>query len=121
MILIFWQERFIALEDIFPKFGEVIYEYDFGDSWEHIITFEKVVKSKAFQATYLEGYGERPPEDVGGVSGFEEYLRIMANEKHPEYNDIKTWSENQIERKLSPEKINQRLKHVIKGYSTFVI
>jgi hypothetical protein len=117
------QERFIALEDIFPKFGEVIYEYDFGDSWEHIITLEKVVKSKAFQVTYLEGNGERPPEDVGGAWGFEEYLSIMENEKHPSHNDTKAWAEKQKERQLSLEKINQRLKHVISGYSysTFVL
>jgi hypothetical protein len=111
------QERFIELEDIFPEFGEVIYEYDFGDSWEHIITLEQVVKSKKFQATYLEGNGERPPEDVGGAWGFEEYLRIMENEKDPRHNDMKAWAENQKERQLSPEKINQRLKHVISGHS----
>lgn len=117
------QERFVALEDIFPKNGEVMYEYDFGDAWEHTITLEKVVKSKTFQATYLEGNGERPPEDVGGAWGFEEYLRIMANEKHPRHQDMKAWAESQKERKLSPEKINQRLKRVISvsGYSTFVI
>jgi K+/H+ antiporter YhaU regulatory subunit KhtT len=117
------QERFIALEDIFPEFGELLYEYDFGDSWEHIITLEKVVNSKSFQATYLEGNGERPPEDVGGAWGFEEYLKIMENGKQPGHNDMKAWAENQKERKLSPERINQRLKQAISGnsYSTFVI
>ncbi|PAE31237.1 hypothetical protein CHI06_29050, partial [Bacillus sp. 7884-1] len=34
------QERFVALEEIFPTYGEVVYEYDFGDSWEHTITLE---------------------------------------------------------------------------------
>lgn len=117
------QERFVALEDIFPKNGEVMYEYDFGDAWEHTITLEKVEKSKTFQATYIEGKGERPPEDVGGEWGFEEYLRIMANEEHPRHQDMKTWAEEQKERKLNPEKINHRLKHVTSGYgySTIVL
>ena len=42
------QDRFCALEDIFPTYQQVGY-LDFGDSWEHVITFEKTVKAKGFQ------------------------------------------------------------------------
>lgn len=117
------QERFTALEDIFPEHGEVMYEYDFGDSWEHIIILEKVVKSQTFQAVYLEGNGERPPEDVGGLWGFKEYLKIMEDKKNPSHHDMTVWAESQKERKLSSERINRRLKHIINGYgfSRFVI
>lgn len=115
------QERFIALKDILPKFGEVTYEYDLGDSWQHIITLEKVIKSNMFKATYLEGKGERPPEDVGGSWGYQEYMRIMADDKDPEHEGMKVWAEAQRERMLSPEKINHRLKHSMTGYSYFVL
>lgn len=57
------QEQFVGLEEIFPTYDEVVYEYDFGDSWEHTITLEKVVKSNEFRATFVEGIGDRPPED----------------------------------------------------------
>ncbi|MDQ1002778.1 hypothetical protein QFZ28_003178 [Neobacillus niacini] len=110
------QERFVALEEIFPTYGEVLYEYDFGDSWEHTITMEKVVKSNELRAIFVEGIGERPPENVGGEGGYEEYLRIMADENDPEHEDMKTWAENQKERNISQAKINNRLKHIIKGY-----
>jgi len=110
------QERFIALKEIFPEYEEVTYRYDFGDSWEHIITFEKVIKANVFKATYLEGRGERPPEDVGGSLGYKEYMRIMADDTDPEYESMKAWSESQMERKLSPEKINDQLKRCINGY-----
>lgn len=110
------QERFVALEEIFPTYGEVAYEYDFGDSWEHTITLENVVKSNEYRATFVEGIGERPPEDVGGEGGYVEYLRIMADVNHPEHEDMKEWSDNQKERNISKEKINHRLKQVIKGY-----
>jgi hypothetical protein len=46
------------------------YEFDFGDSWEHTIRLERLIKANAFKATYLEGCGERPPEDVGGSWGY---------------------------------------------------
>lgn len=110
------QERFVSLEEIFPTYGEVVYEYDFGDSWEHTIKLENVLKSNEFRATFVDGKGDRPPEDVGGEGGYEEYLRIMANVNHPEHEDMKTWADNQKERNISKEKVNHRLNHVIKGY-----
>lgn len=110
------QERFVSLKDIFPECEEVIYRYDFGDSWEHTITLEKIIKTNVFKATYLEGRGERPPEDVGGSLGYIEYMRIMADDTDPEYESMKTWSESQRERKLSPEKINDQLRRCINGY-----
>jgi hypothetical protein len=110
------QERFVGLEEIFSTYGEVLYEYDFGDSWEHTITLENVVKSNEFCATFVEGIGERPPEDVGGEGGYVEYLRIMADVNDPEHEDMNIWAESQKERNISLEKINHRLKQVIKGY-----
>ncbi len=113
------QERFVALEDIFPDHEEVIYEYDFGDSWMHKITLEKVIKSNLFRASLLEGKGERPPEDVGGSWGYHEYKRVMANPDDPEYESMKMWSESQKERNFSCEQINDRLKRVISGYTYY--
>jgi hypothetical protein len=105
------EERFTALRDIFPDHEEVTYTYDFGDSWKHTITLEKTVRSDAFEVTYLDGRGERPPEDVGGIGGYMEYIRVMADDTDPEHENMKAWAESQGERKQSPEEINSRLKH----------
>ena len=111
------QERFTALKDIFPVYDKVEYVYDFGDGWQHTITLEKVIRSNEFKATYLDGNGERPPEDVGGAGGYQEYMDIMANENDPEYESMKAWAESQKERKLSPEQINRQLRQSISGYT----
>ncbi len=105
------EERFTALKDIFPDHEEVTYTYDLGDSWNHTITLEKTVRSDAFEVTYLDGRGERPPEDVGGIGGYMEYIRVMADDTDPEHENMKAWAESQGERKQSPEEINSRLKH----------
>ncbi|HKM39532.1 MAG TPA: plasmid pRiA4b ORF-3 family protein [bacterium] len=103
------QERFTALKDIFPSYRQVHYEYDFGDSWQHIITLEKTERANEFRASYLGGKGERPPEDVGSTDGYQEYMRIMADPTDPEYENMKMWAESQKERQFSLEEMNLRL------------
>ncbi len=85
-----------------------MYEYGFGDSWQHTTTLEKTVNSDTLEVTYLDGRGERPSEDVGGSWGYMEYMRIMADETDPEHETLGS--------KPSPEEINSRLKHCIMGY-----
>ena len=104
------QERFTALKDILPDHDDVVYEYDFGDSWNHSITLEKIARSNALKATYLDGRGKRPPEDVGGPWGYMEFVRIMADRRDPEHESMKVWAERQSERDHSPEQIDHRLR-----------
>jgi hypothetical protein len=61
------------------------YEYDFGDSWEHEVLLEKTVPVEA-DTQYprcLKGKRACPPEDCGGVWGYEELLEILADKDHP--------------------------------------
>ena len=70
------------------------YEYDFGDSWAHEITVEKVLPPAAAAATTalcLDGARACPPDDCGGVGGYEELLKILKNRKHPEHKSMKEW------------------------------
>ena len=114
------QERFTALKDILPDHHEVIYEYDFGDSWRHSIVLEKTVRSDAFEATYLDGTGERPPEDVGGAGGYARYLRTMADDSDPEHESMREWAQWQTEREQSLEEMNRRLERCMSEYGYFM-
>jgi hypothetical protein len=95
------------LSDILPEHGRrfaFLYEYDFGDSWEHEILFEKAVEPepKAKYPRCLEGERACPPEDVGGVWGYADFLEAMANPKHESHRDMKEW----IGGKFDPEKFS---------------
>lgn len=70
----------------------VDYIYDFGDYWVHLLTLERV-KSDSEDASLLCTGGERncPPEDCGGIPGYEEILRITSNPLDPEYESILEW------------------------------
>lgn len=70
------------------------YEYDFGDSWIHEITVEKVLPpdpAAATSALCIEGARACPPEDCGGIWGYANLLKILKDRKHPEHNDMKAW------------------------------
>ncbi|HPE61988.1 MAG: plasmid pRiA4b ORF-3 family protein [Thiothrix sp.] len=56
------------------------YEYDFGDSWLHKVTLEKVLPADAAAAipACLKARGACPPEDCGGIWG---YAHLLATFK----------------------------------------
>jgi Plasmid pRiA4b ORF-3-like protein len=87
-------ESTFALWQIAPHEGDVFrYEYDFGDSWEHEITVEKILPNPAAAsfALCLEGARACPPEDCGGIPGYEELCKILKNRKHPKHKRMKEW------------------------------
>lgn len=110
------QERFVSLKDVFTQHPEVIYEYDFGDSWRHVITLEKSLPATSLSATFLEGKGERPPEDVGGSHGFNEYLTVINDPTSPEYEHFTAWAEPQKQRTFSVKYMNYRLSSILYNY-----
>ncbi len=69
------------------------YEYDFGDSWEHKILVEKILP-RAPEEQYPRCIGGKracPPEDVGGVWGYVEFLEAIRDPEHPEHEDMLEW------------------------------
>lgn len=95
------------LKDIFTETTSCLYTYDFGDNWTHIVSLEKVISDGISRSPgLLERQGECPPEDVGGESGFEEYMRVISDEEDPEYESMLQWSEITRERKKSVDEIN---------------
>lgn len=73
-----------------PRFT---YAYDFGDDWRHTVVVEEVVAADPMidYPRFIDGARRAPPEDVGGLPGFEEFLRVMADPKHPEHHSVMIW------------------------------
>ena len=69
------------------------YEYDFGDNWQHEVLLEKILPSPAVRPrpTCLGGERHCPPEDVGGVSGYEEFLEAILDPTHEEFESYLAW------------------------------
>ncbi len=62
-----------------------IYDYDFGDGWRHEIRVEKVIECDditAHKAECLDGARACPPEDCGGIWGYQAMLEALALPQH---------------------------------------
>lgn len=81
------------LSEFFPKYKSIIYTYDMGDNWEHLIELARVIDNNNEESPYLlEAVGQAPPEDVGGVSGYIDFRKIMQNPQHQDYEQTKQWA-----------------------------
>ncbi len=58
----------------------------------------------------IGGEGSTPPEDVGGEQGYEEFLEVIANQNHPEYEGTVTWGKGQDYKEFDIETVNRLLK-----------
>jgi Plasmid pRiA4b ORF-3-like protein len=68
------------------------YTYDFGDSWEHDLTVEKILPAdRVGHAVCMAGRRAGPPEDCGGVWGYADLLAILSDPGHPEHAERLDW------------------------------
>jgi hypothetical protein len=68
--------------------------YDFGDHWEHTVEVERLDVDPLPGVEYpacIAAERACPPEDCGGVGGYESLLETIANPDHEEYEEIITW------------------------------
>ncbi|BBM82661.1 plasmid pRiA4b ORF-3 family protein [Candidatus Uabimicrobium amorphum] len=90
------------------------YEYDFQDSWEHKIVVEKIVthKDKEVKIKCLAGKNACPPENCGGIYGYEEMLQILKDSSDPEYLDLQDWLEGFDPKFFSVKEVNKYLENL---------
>jgi len=84
-----------------PK-DAMVYEYDFGDGWEHIVVLARIVEPVpgTQYPVILAAEGACPPEDVGGIGGYNQFLQTMANPCHPEHREMMAWWGGPFDRNL---------------------
>jgi hypothetical protein len=100
---------------------KMVYEYDFGDSWEHEVIVEKIVEAEegVYYPRCLAGENACPPEDVGGVWGYANFLKAIEDPNHEEHETYLEWvGEDFDPKEFDLEYVNQRLTG-LKSYLSF--
>jgi hypothetical protein len=104
------------LSDILPasvKRFRFVYEYDFGDCWRHEVLFEGRLKGEPGKRypLCLEGARACPPEDVGGVMSYADFLRAISDPDDDQHEQFLTWVGGQFDpESFSPVAATRRMK-----------
>ena len=111
-------ERGVKLYQIAPDVGSrFVYEYDFGDGWQHQIVVEKLLPPIAGNdgkyPRCIAGKRACPPEDVGGVWGYGDFLKVIRNPAHEDRDGMLEWAGGDFDpEEFDLEDINNALKKV---------
>lgn len=100
-----------------PK-DKLVYEYDFGDGWEHDIVLEKILQADPARCypICLDGKRACPPEDCGGVYGYYHFLEAIRGSDHPEHEEMVEWIGGTFDpEKFSPDSVNWQL-HLVRRW-----
>ena len=96
-----------SVYEVLAKYSNICYTYDMGDCWEHKIELLEVVEEcENVTPTCIKVTGKAPPEDCGGIGGYQELLQQIAD------GDQETlqWAESMDWKEQSVEDINKELK-----------
>ena len=69
------------------------YLYDLGDNWKHKVELEKILprKKDIDYPICITGKRACPPDDCGGVWGYENFLEIIDDPNHSEHEEMLEW------------------------------
>ena len=91
------------------------YIYDYGDAWWHHVT---ILERTRFEGPLdspwcLDGANACPPEDVGGIPGYEHFVQVMADPSHPEHEHMMQWYGGPFDpAAFDVNEVNQRLMEI---------
>ena len=91
---------------------KLVYEYDFGDGWNHEIKVKRAGLPEAGVKYPICLGGERacPPEDCGGIWGYYSMLEAIADPDNEEHEDMIDWLGDDFDSDaFDLDKINARL------------
>jgi hypothetical protein len=108
-------ESTVTVAEAFATGRRGVYEYDFGDSWEHELLIEKTDVPVVFSgvATCTAGKRACPPEDCGGIWGYANLLDALADPAHEEHEELLEWAGEDFDPEaFEPKAVNAHLERL---------
>lgn len=97
-----------TLSDLLKEKGDKMrFDYDYGDGWEHDVWVKGIREYKVDETPvikFVKGFGTCPPEDCGGVWGYEELIELTQKKrKTAEEKERLEWYEMTKEYDFDPD------------------
>ena len=76
-----------------PECKQIIYEYDFGDSWDHLVKLEKRTPDgdPDHVPRCLAGENAAPKDDMGGIYGYYHRIEAFHDPSHELHEEAVGW------------------------------
>ena len=83
----------VNLSDVLGTEKKFSYTYDFGDNWVHEIEITNILKHdpRMNYPVCVGGENACPPEDCGGIPGFDQLKKTLAGTDSEEKDEMLTW------------------------------
>jgi hypothetical protein len=113
------------IREVLPRGGKRFqfeYEYDFGDSWSHEVLFEGCPRAEPGCRYPLCVEGERacPPEDIGGTSGYQDFVETLVEVDHEDHDDSLKWIGGRFDPdEFDAMKVTRRMRRGLPNWRLF--
>jgi hypothetical protein len=109
-------ERKHRLSDVVSgQASRFTYEYDFGDGWHHELLLERTLSPEAgvHYPVCLAGARACPPEDVGGMAGYENLPEAIHDPNHPQREEYLEWIGDGFDSEaFDADEVNRKLRQL---------
>ena len=109
-------EKKVRLDQVLSGPGrKMVYEYDFGDGWEHSLVLERVLEPErgVRYPRCIGGARACPPEDCGGVGGYANFLQAISDPGHEEHDEYLEWIGGEFDpEEFDLEEFDTALRHI---------
>lgn len=86
-------DRRSRMSEVLPEAGaRATYVYDMGDDWRHRIDVLAIEPDSTGRPRCLGGARAGPPEDCGGIPGYEELVEALAHPEDPAIEELRAWA-----------------------------
>lgn len=90
----FGEEDSTTLADVRREHTAFVYEYDFGDGWQHDVVMGAAIELPGPVVPHVvDGARACPPEDCGGPWGYQHLVDVMADPQHEDHATLLDWTD----------------------------